>query len=85
MLCERVFIGQYDTNTAQFGNIGIFDGLDKPPRTGRPSSMLGFAQLIAEITKTYNVRQSPVFEWADAEPEIIAAPPVEPEESSEGD
>lgn len=83
MLFERVFIGLYDTDPAQFGAVGFFDVMDKPPRRGRPRSLLVFSQLIAEIVKTYDARNSPTFEWADAEAEIMATPPVEPEEPDE--
>ena len=83
MLFERVFIGLYDVDLDRFGNVGFFDVMEKPPRTGRPKSVMGFAELISEITKTYNDRQSPVFEWADAEPEIIIAPPIEAEETDQ--
>lgn len=83
MLFERVLIGLYDADPTNFGAISFFDVMDKPPRRGRPRSLLLFSELIAEIVKTYDTRNSPTFEWADAEAETMATPPVEPEEPDE--
>lgn len=83
MLFERVFIGLYDTDPACFGTVGFFDVMEKPPKNGRPTKLLSFAKLIDEITRTYDARNSPVFEWADAEPETMTSPPVEPGEDDE--
>lgn len=56
------------------GDIGFFDVMQAPPRRGRPRSTLGFRQLINEIIETYDNRNNPPFQWADAEPERVSPP-----------
>jgi hypothetical protein len=75
-LFERVFIGLYETEQEKRGEVVFFDVMDAPPRNGRPRTTLSFAQVIAEIIATYDKRNHPVFEWADAEPERVTPPPA---------
>lgn len=84
-LFERVFIGLYDTTPAQFGTVGFFDVMTAPPRNGRPARLLTFAELVQEIRTTYDLRNSPVFEWADAAPDILTEPVTDPDEVDEND
>lgn len=70
-LFERVFIGIYNP---QSGDVCFFDVMEKPPRNGLPAKALEFNVLIHEICTTYDARNNPVFEWADAEPELVAPP-----------
>jgi hypothetical protein len=85
MRFERLFVGLYETGPLAFGRVGFFDVMDRPPRARRPGagSLLGFEALIEEIVKTYDARNSPTFEWADAEPEIMTEPPVDSEASGD--
>jgi hypothetical protein len=77
-LFERVFIGLYDTDPERFGDVIFFDVRRAPPKSGRPKDPLSFAQLVDEIRKTYDARNSPVFEWADAEEEVLSEPLTDP-------
>lgn len=85
MLFERLFLGLYDLEPMRFGEVAFFDVMAKPPKASRPQpqSLLDFPALIREIVRTYNDRNSPEFEWADAEPELLTEPPVEPESSED--
>lgn len=75
VLFERVFIGLYEAlDPIRRGEIGFFDVMDAPPRRGRPRSMFGFADMIREIEETYDNRNNPPFDWADAEPERVSPP-----------
>jgi hypothetical protein len=80
VLFERVFIGLYEgTEPASRGQIGFFDVMKAPPRHGRPRSTLNFRQLIDEIIETYDNRNNPAFQWADAEPERVSPPSADEE------
>ncbi|MBB4364340.1 hypothetical protein GGD65_005398 [Bradyrhizobium sp. CIR18] len=83
MLFERVFVGLYDADEKHFGEVTFFDVMSKPPRTGKPATMLSFPQLVQEIVETYDRRNSPRFEWEDAAPEKVTAPPVEEDEEED--
>ncbi|MBM3549679.1 MAG: hypothetical protein FJX54_22295 [Alphaproteobacteria bacterium] len=80
MLFERLFIGLYDTSAESFGDVCFFDVMNAPPRTGRPGQTMNFAEVTRAIVETYDRRNSPRFEWADAKPETVIAPPVEEED-----
>ncbi len=80
MLFEQVFIGLYDVSPEQFGQVGFFDVSNAPPWTGRPETLLDFDELVDAVVDVYDRRNSPRFEWADAAPEKVTEPPVEPEE-----
>ena len=82
-LFERVFIGLYDTSPESFGTGGFFDVMDAPPRNGRPAKVLGLAELMQRIQDTYDARNSPVFEWADAGADRLIEPVVDPDEDSD--
>ena len=79
-LFERVFIGLYDTSADLFGQVGFFDVMDAPPRNGRPARLLTFAELVQCIQDTYDMRNSPVFEWADSRADRLTEPVTDPEE-----
>jgi hypothetical protein len=80
MLFERVLIGLYETDPGRFGDVVFFDTMSSPPRNGRPATALAFSDAIERIVDTYDRRNSPRFEWADAAPEQVTAPPVETDE-----
>jgi hypothetical protein len=74
MLFEEVFIGLYDTSEENFGEVRFFDVKDAPPKHGRPKQLLSFTATIDAIRQAYDARNSPLFEWADAEPETVIPP-----------
>jgi hypothetical protein len=81
VLFERVFIGLYDVREGpQFGDVSFFDVASPPPRKGKPKSLMSFPELVQSIIDVYDRRNSPRFEWADAEPEKVTSPPVEEDE-----
>ena len=61
-LFERFFIALYE----QDGTTVFFDVMTRPPRNRRPRTdeVISFDQLAVEITKTYDLRNDPPFEWA---------------------
>jgi hypothetical protein len=79
-LFERIFIGLYDTREATWGQVSFFDVAAAPPRFGAPVGTLGFDEVADEIRKTYDFRNSPAFAWADAPPEQIVEPVIDPED-----
>jgi hypothetical protein len=62
-LFERFFIAIYKEDGATV----FFDVMEKPPRNRIPNvdETLTFAQVVDEITKTYDLRNDPPFEWAE--------------------
>lgn len=80
-LFEAIYIGLYDTDPARFGAVGFFDVGTPPPKAGRPTTLMGFSELLGDITGVYDLRNSPVFEWADAPAEVLS----EPVNPSDGD
>ena len=74
MLFARVFLGLYDTREDTFGEVGFFDVMDAPPKRGRPKKLLTFREMVEGIVETYDARNRPRFEWADAEPEPVSLP-----------
>lgn len=80
MLFERVFVALYDTDASTFGEVGFFDVMEPPPRSGKPRVMLTLDQVCDAITDTYDARNSPEFVWADGIPAPHEPPDVEPEE-----
>lgn len=85
-LFERVFIGLYDTDPHRFGEVIFFDVKRAPPKSGRPKDPLSFAELVDEIRRTYDARNSPIFEWADSEEEVLTQPLTDPDaEEVEGE
>ena len=57
------FIALYE----QDGRTAFFDVMTRPPRNRHPNpdEVISFDQLAGEITKTYDLRNDPPFEWAD--------------------
>lgn len=82
-LFEAVFIGLYDTDPQRFGEVSFFDVTNAPPKSGRPKDAMGFSELVDEIRRTYDRRNSPVFEWADASEEVLSEPVTNPDEEEE--
>jgi hypothetical protein len=74
VLFERVFIGLYETEEARLGEVEFFDVTEAPPKRGRPARTLNFDEVIGEIVRTYDERNAPKFQWADAEPEAVILP-----------
>ncbi len=74
MLFERIFIGLYDTSESDFGSVGYFDIQDRPPKQGRPRTLLSLTQVVSAIVETYDGRNRPRFEWADSAPEPVSLP-----------
>lgn len=83
MLFERVFIGLYETDETNFGEVVFFDVMEAPPKRGRPVNVLTFEETIDQIIKTYDARNSPSFQWADAPPETVSIPAESSEDEEE--
>jgi hypothetical protein len=66
-LFERIFIGLYESEGTNRGDVDFFDVEEAPPRSGPPRStkLLSFEDVITEIKKTYDERNNPPFEWAE--------------------
>lgn len=77
MLFEQVFIGLYDPSEANFGHVGFFDMNDPPPKKGPPGKLMTLSELAKAITDTYDDRNAPKFQWADAPEEEITSPPTD--------
>jgi hypothetical protein len=82
LLFERVFIGLYEIEESRFGDIEFFDVMDAPPKRGRPAKTLTFDQVVDQIVQTYDERNNPQFQWADAAPEPVVIP-TEPSDDEE--
>ena len=67
-LFERIFVACYSESGKTKGDTWFFDVMKPPPRSGRPiaDARIGFAEVLNEITRTYELRNDPPFEWADA-------------------
>lgn len=87
-LFERMFVGLYDQDTAGEPQLWFFDVMDKPPKRGRPSrteptpgeprrGLLTLDEMIAEIVKTYGVRNRRYIEWADEDEAVPDLSPTE--------
>jgi len=63
---ERVFVGCYAEAGARRGETWFLDVMTPPPRNGRPvaSSRLDFSEVLDEISRAYDLRNDPPFEWA---------------------
>ena len=53
---ERLWIGLYETGTEQLGEIRFFEAGVEAPLRGAPSETVGFGDVIAEITATFEGR-----------------------------
>lgn len=63
---ERVFVALYEHDGERHGDVVFFDVMDKPPKQGPPTTGLGFEGFVARVVETYDERNNPPFEWADA-------------------
>ncbi len=81
MLFERIFIGLYDTDERRYGKVTFFDVMNAPPKRGRPTGTMSFADVVKAITSTYDERNKPSFQWAEGETEPVTLPG--PEEGEE--
>jgi len=99
-LFERLFVGLYDQDATDGDpQLWFFDVMDKPPKRGRPArvepaigearrGLLTLDEMIAEVVKTYGIRNRRYIEWADAEertPDLGPAIEQEIEEDDDGD
>jgi hypothetical protein len=66
-LFERFFIALYEPAGPNAGRTVFFDVEQRPPRNRPPreEEVFTFEQVVAEITRTYDVRNNPPVEWAD--------------------
>lgn len=83
MLFERVFLGLYEIDEKKFGEVVFFDVMSLPARSGRPKDTISYDEFIKAIVDTYDGRNSPPFEWADADPEKVTTPLIEEEEEED--
>jgi hypothetical protein len=81
VLFERVFIGLYGNDAKTRGESAYFDATERPPKTGRPPAMLTFEDVISQIVQTYDQRNHPKYDWADAPPDDPDQVEAEPEEN----
>jgi hypothetical protein len=82
-LFERILIGLYDTDPANFGEVGFFDAGDDPPRLGKPRDLLTLGEAMRAIIESYESRNKSKFRWADGTTEIVTSPDVETGEDDE--
>ena len=68
-LFERIFMGLYEYEGRNRGQVILVDVMDPPPRQGPPlthkNRMFDFGGFIAEIVDTYDQRNNPPFKWSD--------------------
>lgn len=92
-LFERLFVGLYEQDESGEPQVWFFDVMDKPPKRGRPArvelviseprrGLLTLEEMIAEIVKTYGIRNRRYIEWAD---EDRGTPDLAPPAESDGD
>jgi hypothetical protein len=64
---ERFFIGLYQYEGSNKGQVDFFDIMCPPPqaRKPKPDESFSFARVLGEIRKTYEVRNIPAFRWAN--------------------
>lgn len=73
---ERVFIGLYQRDGS---NMEFFDVALAPPKRGRPTNLLSYAEFLDEIEKTFLKRNVAEFEWADDAANETDEPPPDDE------
>lgn len=90
-LFERFFVGLYELEGDRRGELWFFDVMDRPPRRGRPvrqdppkgeprRGLLTMNEMIAELVKTYGIRNRRYIEWADEDPNVmpdLSEPPID--------
>lgn len=80
-LFERFFIGLYDHSGPDAGEIAFYDVTTaRPPKRGRPSSLLSLDEMISETVKSFGVRNRRYIEWAEDEKAATPALEATPEE-----
>lgn len=62
-LMEGAFIGLYEAAGDRVGDVSFFDVASNPPKQGMPKTTLTFDQLFQEITKIYDRRNKPAFNF----------------------
>jgi DNA mismatch endonuclease Vsr len=91
-LFERLFVALYEQDANGEQQVWFFDVMDKPPKRGRPGrlepangeprrGLLSLDEMIAEIVKTYGIRNRRYIEWAD---EDQGVPDLDPPSDDEG-
>lgn len=55
-LFERLFIALYDTDLIKQGLVRFFDVSEPPPRSGAPSKLLDFSDVIRSVRRDYDER-----------------------------
>jgi hypothetical protein len=65
-LFERIFVACYRDAESGRGLTWFFDVMEAPPKQGRPVPpfRLSFGQVLAEIRRSYDLRNDPPFAWA---------------------
>jgi hypothetical protein len=75
---EGFYIGLYHWQGEQKGQVQFFNVADAPPRKGRPTKNLhSLDEVIADIVKTYGIRNRRYMEWADETPSTTTIPVLE--------
>jgi hypothetical protein len=65
-LFEKFFIGLYEHEGDDRGDVRFFDVAQKPPRLGRPRQGLAtFEEFVERVELAFRVRNDPPFEWSD--------------------
>lgn len=55
-LFERLFIGLYETEEPKLGDTSFFDVVESPPRSGMPSKLMNFADVLKATRDEYDRR-----------------------------
>lgn len=64
-LFERIFIGLYETEHTNHGDVVFFDVMDSPPKAGMPTRLRTFEQVVMEVREEYDRRNSVGIKWED--------------------
>ncbi len=97
-LFERLFVALYEPDVSGEPQVWFFDVMDKPPKRGRPAriepmngeprrGLLTLDEMIAEVVKTYGIRNRRYIEWADVDEatiDLASAVEIEEEADDEG-
>lgn len=64
-LFEKIFIGLYEPDGSQRGQVSFFDVEQDPPYQGKPQVTLTFSETIGEIRRVFELRNNTKFVWSD--------------------